>query len=1106
MTAHRFLAILLTLALLVTSGGVSAAHGPEAVSAESIAVIRQDCGGYPGPYPCFTSLADWQAGFGGIDFGENLAGDLVAVDKIAIAQIEGTWTQADTTPVDITGWTTDASHYIRIFTTAEARHHGTPGSGYRLEILTADQPIYTTAAYLRIEGLEIYSHSAYTGHLVYLNPNTIEGVGEIEFSSNLIHGDGIHPGSGLMNYTCRGTFKAWNNIIYDVGTPGYTAGIQTGAGTSYLYNNTIVDIIDGFGIRTAGVVIAKNNLTDAPGEDFYGSFYPGSDFNASEDDSAPGFHSRLNQAFTFTDQAGDDFHLAAADIGARNYALDLSNDPALAFAGDLDGDSRSGGWDIGADETASGTDIVPPIRLNGAPSGTLPSDTTQATLSLDTHEASTCRYAASAGVAYGNMVETFSETGYLTHTQQITSLHDEQTYTYYVKCQDSTGNPDPDDYPISFYIDSADVVPPVISVILVNPITPYSADVTWTTDEPATSQVEYGLATDYGAFSIMDTQRTVTHTLRLRGLDPQTTYHFRVRSVDIGDNEIASGDSSFTTTALGPIYYVNQNEPGASDSNPGTLNLPWLTIQHAADVAQPGDTILVYPGDYERVTIRNGGTVGHYITYKGLNLPDQSLVDPDAHFDPANPVQIPGNPAVNAVTKGFALTPAYGSGVTIRYVHIENFEITAIGAANGRGGVQLSTTESIEIVRNFIHDLNPDPAGYDYIGIRGENQNNANTLIKDNTLYRVQGTGINVVGTNWLVEGNEVSHSLDANTDTGLEVGGDSDAMRFFGSGHVIRNNYLHDNLDTEQYGSPHIDCFQTFSVYPESQYADHILIEGNTCDNMGQMLMIEDSSEINGTGNAVHHITFRNNIFRRARANAINGSRADYFTFVNNVIAESYYSGWGLVENPYQTVYNNIFYNNSSGSQINDNASKIGSVWDYNIHYPDFSWPPKQPEYDRHSSFGIGPRFQDPYLGDYHLRVDSPAIDRGMALNGFNYDMEGILRPQITAWDIGAYEIVPQVALTGISGDQCIHLTWAVNLILPVTVTWKIDYSGPTGDQPSPITGIASDNRAYTMTGLTNYTWYDVTMTAVGASPVLSDTVRLMPTDVQVYLPVIRR
>ena len=351
-------------------------------------------------------------------------------------------------------------------------------------------------------------------------------------------------------------------------------------------------------------------------------------------------------------------------------------------------------------------------------------------------------------------------------------------------------------------------------------------------------------------------------------------------------------------------------------------------------------------------------------------------------------------------------------------------------------------------MRNFIHDLNPDPAGYDYIGIRGENQKNANTLVKSNTLYRVQGTGINIIGTNWLVEGNEVSHSLDANTDTGLQVGGDSDAVRFFGSGHVIRNNYLHDNLDTEQFGSPHIDCFQTFSVCPNSQYADKILIEGNYCDNMGQMLMIEDSSEINGTGNAVHHITFRNNIFRRAVPTP--STAATPITSPSSIMwspkAITAVGGWW--KTPTRQFITTFFTTTAAARKSNDNASKIGTVWDYNIHYPDFLAAQTarirsaQPVQMIHI-FESGP-------GGLSPRVNSPAIDRGTALSGFNYDIDGILRPQITTWDIGASEIVPQVVLTGISGDQSIHLAWAVNLTLPVTITWQIEYIGLTGDQPS--------------------------------------------------------
>ena len=387
MKQRQLISFILVLALLQATNSV-ASPGKAPMAEEAIAVIRQSCNDYGGQDPCYTSLAAWEADYGGIDFGAHPQGDLVAADKIAVARIEGTWTQPDTARLDLSGWTTDAAHYIKIYTTSEARHHGIAGTGYRLETLTSSQPIYSSVAYLRVEGLEIYSHSAYNGSVIYLNPNTAEGVGEIHISHNLIHGDGVHTAGGLMNYSCHGTFKAWNNIIYDVGTPGYTAGIQSETGTAYLYNNTIANIISGFAIRADGKVIAKNNLTDAPGSDFYGSFYPGSDFNASADDTAPGFHSRRNQTFTFVNRADRDLHLTPTDGGARNYGLDLSGDPAIAFADDIDGNVRTGGWDIGADET-TGQDIVPPIRLNGAPAGTLPSDTTQVTLTLSTNEVAT---------------------------------------------------------------------------------------------------------------------------------------------------------------------------------------------------------------------------------------------------------------------------------------------------------------------------------------------------------------------------------------------------------------------------------------------------------------------------------------------------------------------------------------------------------------------------------------------------------------------------------------------------------------------------------------------------------------------------------------------
>ena len=52
-------------------------------------------------------------------------------------------------------------------------------------------------------------------------------------------------------------------------------------------------------------------------------------------------------------------------------------------------------------------------------------------------------------------------------------------------------------------------------------------------------------------------------------------------------------------------YFVDVGHPKASDENPGSPDLPWKTIQHAADSALFGDTVHVAPGLYpENITIR----------------------------------------------------------------------------------------------------------------------------------------------------------------------------------------------------------------------------------------------------------------------------------------------------------------------------------------------------------------------------------------------------------------------------------------------------------------------------------------------------------------------
>lgn len=96
------------------------------------------------------------------------------------------------------------------------------------------------------------------------------------------------------------------------------------------------------------------------------------------------------------------------------------------------------------------TDTTPPVRSNGAPTGTLPSGTTNTTISLQTNENATCRYDIISGVAYADMPNTFAGAGTQNHLDTVTGLTNGNTYNYYVRCEDGAGNANPDDFLITF--------------------------------------------------------------------------------------------------------------------------------------------------------------------------------------------------------------------------------------------------------------------------------------------------------------------------------------------------------------------------------------------------------------------------------------------------------------------------------------------------------------------------------------------------------------------------------------------------------------------------------------------------------------------------------
>ena len=91
----------------------------------------------------------------------------------------------------------------------------------------------------------------------------------------------------------------------------------------------------------------------------------------------------------------------------------------------------------------------------------------------------------------------------------------------------------------------ADTTAPITSDVSASEITATSATITWTTNEPSTSQVEYWP----GSLSPLDTTMVTSHSVTLTDLTPDTTYHYQTRSVDAAGNLAESDEYTFTTEA-----------------------------------------------------------------------------------------------------------------------------------------------------------------------------------------------------------------------------------------------------------------------------------------------------------------------------------------------------------------------------------------------------------------------------------------------------------------------------------------------------------------------------------------------------------------------------
>jgi len=145
--------------------------------------------------------------------------------------------------------------------------------------------------------------------------------------------------------------------------------------------------------------------------------------------------------------------------------------------------------------------------------------------------------------------------------------------------------------------------PPVISAVSAKSAISSQLTITWLTNEPADSQVSYGLTGSYGSSSQLGTSLVTKHAVILSGLLPLTTYHFMVMSRDSSGNLATSSDYAFTTSqASPPLLEIMGNNTEAMGSVNGSLIVPTISPS----------------GFYGLVAITGTGSVNFVPTNKGV--------------------------------------------------------------------------------------------------------------------------------------------------------------------------------------------------------------------------------------------------------------------------------------------------------------------------------------------------------------------------------------------------------------------------------------------------------------------------------------------------------
>jgi parallel beta-helix repeat protein len=460
------------------------------------------------------------------------------------------------------------------------------------------------------------------------------------------------------------------------------------------------------------------------------------------------------------------------------------------------------------------------------------------------------------------------------------------------------------------------------------------------------------------------------------------------------------------TKANATTYYVSTS--GNNSNNGTSLTTPYKTIQYAVWQMHPGDTIYVRAGIYNEhiyIDAAWSGTAALPIIISGYNN-ERPIIDgqytiptgTDSGCDPQNPT---------VCYNYTGLIENYAS-----YINIQNFEIIR---SRGRG-VNLINNHNFTVKNVWIHDVRGaginTSTSYDNII-----ENNRIWLTNNYAPYDREATvlwsgGINIdCSTNIIISGNTVYN----NWGEGILPMGSSNL--------TITNNISYDNYAVQIYSERTTN----------TKISNNLMYATNTAPflrggNPPPCLAIADEDQFNDSLYS-HGYTITNNLMMGCSVNfafwgpslihtgsGLSGSLIANNTMVNAVSNNSTPKAIEFDKGLYTGArfINNIVIQNT-GSLIYFDSSINGA-----LTFSNNLWSATPPSSVKSSTDIIG----DPMLTKsgtfspgtltpnyFMLQSGSPTIDKGVALTEISTDFFNVVRPQGTAYDIGAHEFISVIS-----------------------------------------------------------------------------------------------